>query len=65
MRFSGPTQFRAYIEQEREDTWRAALEFIQSLYKKYDLKDWDWTACQIKKDIEQELSNNQTDNNTD
>lgn len=25
MRFSGATQFRAYIEQEREDTWEAAL----------------------------------------
>lgn len=47
------------------EMWKGALEFVQNLYKKYDLRDWDWTACQIRKDIENELSNNQTDNSTD
>ena len=28
MRFSGAAQFRAYIEQEREDTWKAALQWM-------------------------------------
>jgi len=45
-----------------ETGWRDALGFLQSLYKKYDLEDWDSVACQIKEDIKQELLNNQTDN---
>jgi len=29
MRFSGAAQFRAYIEQEREDTWKVALGWVK------------------------------------
>lgn len=28
IRYSGAAQFGAYVEQEREDTWKAALEMI-------------------------------------
>ena len=38
-------------------SWKAALEFVQGLYKKYDFEDWDTVACNIKEDIEKELKN--------
>lgn len=50
MRFSSAAQFRAYIEQEREDTWKAALEWM--------LKGLDYSQehKEIKDKIYEELS---------
>ena len=38
-----------------KSAWQAALEWTESLYKKYDMDDWDRVACTIKKDIKEEL----------
>ena len=45
------------VKNERQNAWKAALEMVMGLYKKYDLEDWDTVACSIKEDIEKELKN--------
>lgn len=49
MRFSGAAQFRAYIEQEREDAWKAALEWI-----KYEgvISDYELASKLIKDELD-------------
>jgi len=37
------------------EAWEEALKWVYSLYEKYDSEDWDVVACNIKKDIEDEL----------
>ena len=45
IRFSPPKQFEAYIEQEREDSWEAALRWVLDEYKVaregFDLGLWE------------------------
>lgn len=49
MRFSGAAQFRAYIEQEREDTWIKALEWALDVMLDGHIK---WAENDIRKELD-------------